>query len=79
MPPADIHDGWDRYLARFHGERPGITDAVLSCARGADGRDAYDWLVDALPARGVVIDAACGSGRPALLAGGSGSIAHRPR
>jgi SAM-dependent methyltransferase len=62
VPPADIDDGWDRYLARFHGERPGITDAVLSCARGADGRDAYDWLVDALPARGVVIDAACGSG-----------------
>lgn len=62
MARTEIDDGWDRYLATFHRERPGITDAVLGCARAADGRDPYDWLADSLPVRGVVVDVACGSG-----------------
>jgi hypothetical protein len=47
-------DGWGHYLATFHRERPGITEAVLTRARAHDGRDPYDWVAEALPGEGVV-------------------------
>lgn len=53
--------GWAAYLARFHAERAGITEAVLGRAR--DGStDPYTWVVNALQDGGVVLDVACGSG-----------------
>ncbi|MGH9110924.1 MAG: nitrate/nitrite transporter NrtS [Acidimicrobiales bacterium] len=55
-------DAWSDYLAIFHRERPGITEAILTRARAEDGRDPYDWVAEALPGDGLVVDAACGSG-----------------
>lgn len=55
------NDAWNGYLAAFHTERPGITDAVLAQAKGAGDRDPYDWLAEALPGDGLVVDVACGS------------------
>lgn len=55
--PAD----WAPYLAGFHAERPGITEAVLTRAT-ADGVDPYGWVAEALPDDGRVVDVACGSG-----------------
>lgn len=81
MTPRPDDDGWDGYLAAFHAERPGITEAVLGRARSDDGGDPYDWLTDALPDQGVVVDIACGSGPLAArvaAAAGSVSTAARP-
>lgn len=53
--------GWDGYVDRFHAERPGITERILSRCR-ADDLDPYTWLVEAVD--GVerpVVDVACGS------------------
>ncbi len=55
-------DAWSDYLAAFHRERPGITEAVLARARAEDGRDPYDWVAEALHGDGVIVDVACGSG-----------------
>ena len=52
--------GWPEYVAAFHAGRAGITEQVLRRAR-LDGRDAYDWLADAVPPAGLVLDVACGS------------------
>jgi SAM-dependent methyltransferase len=52
---------WEPYLTAFHASRPGVTEAVLSAARDADG-DPYDWVARALPAGAPVVDVACGSG-----------------
>jgi SAM-dependent methyltransferase len=49
---------WGPYLAGFHAERPGITEAVLGRATG----DPYGWVLEALPDEGRVVDVACGSG-----------------
>lgn len=54
--------GWNTYLAAYHTERPGITEAILDHAVSDDGNDPYDWLVQALPDDGVIVDVACGSG-----------------
>ncbi len=52
---------WDTYIRRFHQERPGITDAILS--RSRDGaKTPYEWLAEGLAASGVVLDVACGNG-----------------
>jgi SAM-dependent methyltransferase len=56
------HGGWDDYLAAFHTERRGITESVLGATSGDDGRDPYDWLAQALPADGVIVDVGCGNG-----------------
>jgi SAM-dependent methyltransferase len=53
---------WRTYLASFHDERAGITEAVLDHARDAAGRTPYDWAAEAVPAGAVVVDLACGSG-----------------
>lgn len=55
-----MRSGWPKYLAAFHAGRAGITEHVLRRAR-LDGRDAYDWLADAVPPAGLVLDVACGS------------------
>jgi hypothetical protein len=65
--PAAGDDGWDGYLAAFHGARPGVTEDVLARASAHDGRDPYDWLAQALPPGGVIVD----------VAGGSGPLDHR--
>jgi SAM-dependent methyltransferase len=48
------------YLRRFHQEHPGITEAVLARAFHG-GTTAYQWLAEPAPARGPVLDLACGS------------------
>lgn len=55
-------DEWNDYLAAFHTERPGITEAIFRHSRADDGKDPYGWLAEALPEHGTVIDLACGSG-----------------
>lgn len=60
---------WGDYLDAFHGERPGITEAILDATSAEDGADPYDWLADALPDHGTIIDVACGSGPLATRAG----------
>ncbi|NUR05351.1 MAG: class I SAM-dependent methyltransferase, partial [Streptomyces sp.] len=51
---------WPGYLAAFHQQRPGVTEAVLSHAHH-EGRTPYQWLLEAVPAHGSVLDLACGS------------------
>lgn len=54
---------WPGFLARFHGERAGITEDVLGRAVGEpDGRTPYGWLVEGLDPAGRVLDVGCGSG-----------------
>lgn len=49
---------WQRYLAAFHRDRPGVTERVLSRLPGSP----YLWLVEQLPeVAGWVVDLACGS------------------
>jgi SAM-dependent methyltransferase len=55
-----VSSPWPGYLADFHTRLPGITEAVLRHARAANG-DAYDWLADAVPTHGTVLDLACGN------------------
>lgn len=55
-------EGWDDYLGSFHRGRPGITETVLAHAKDDDGTNPYDWLAQALPGGGLVVDVACGSG-----------------
>jgi SAM-dependent methyltransferase len=60
---SPTHDGgWDDYLAAFHAERTGITEAVLGAASCDDGRDPYEWLAQAVPGDGVIVDVGCGNG-----------------
>jgi SAM-dependent methyltransferase len=51
---------WDGYREGFHSARPGITESVLRRARDT-GTDPYDWLAEAVPPRGRVLDLGCGS------------------
>jgi SAM-dependent methyltransferase len=54
-------EGWQRYLAGFHAQSPGITEQVLGRAR--DGAwDPYDWVASVAPSPARVVDLACGSG-----------------
>jgi SAM-dependent methyltransferase len=56
---------WDAYLAAFHTERAGITEAVLRRSQHAGPGgvlDPYRWLAGAIPAQGPVLDLGCGSG-----------------
>lgn len=69
MDGTDNVDGtaWRAYLAGFHAESPGITEAVL--ARSRHGRSTpYDWLAEEVPGDARVLDLACGNGalRPQL-------------
>ncbi|MEU9245384.1 class I SAM-dependent methyltransferase [Streptomyces sp. NPDC048385] len=58
-------DGWRRYLAAYHDERPGITERFLDRADASP----YAWLAEPLHGcDGLVLDLACGSAplRPLL-------------
>ena len=57
---AGMDTRWAGYLSTFHAERPGVTEAVLSRCTDA-GVNPYDWLMEAAPATGRVLDLACGS------------------
>ena len=53
---------WKQYLADFHRERPGVTEAVLSRSLSGD-HTPYRWLARAVsPDASVVLDVASGSG-----------------
>lgn len=52
--------GWDRYLARFHATRPGITEEILVEATSEAGNP-YQWLIETVPQEASVLDVACGS------------------
>ena len=55
-------DHWDSYLEQFHRERPGITQVVLGKSFGLEHHDdPYQWLLEALPDAGPVLDLACGN------------------
>ncbi|MFC1417715.1 class I SAM-dependent methyltransferase [Streptacidiphilus cavernicola] len=51
---------WDAYLDAFHRQHPGITEALLTRAHNA-GTNPYQWLADAAPAQGQVLDLGCGN------------------
>ncbi|MEO3784086.1 class I SAM-dependent methyltransferase [Actinocorallia sp. B10E7] len=55
-----VGPSWRRYLAGFHNEHAGITERVLRHSRSR-GIDPYDWLLEAVPPTGRVLDLACGS------------------
>jgi SAM-dependent methyltransferase len=61
-------DRWDDYLASFHRQRAGITEAILCRSSADDGSDPYGWLLGDLPADGVIVDVACGSAPLAVRA-----------
>lgn len=59
---SDEAVNWRSYLADFHRDRAGVTEAVLSRALSVD-HTPYRWLARAVSAKaGVVVDLACGSG-----------------
>lgn len=51
---------WSGYLSGFHDQRPGVTEALLSCAAD-DGATVYDWLAEPVPHGARVLDLACGT------------------
>ena len=59
---------WTRFLDTFHGQRPGITAQILEMSV-SDNTTPYDWLVEAIPGTGTVVDVACGNGPLAELIG----------
>lgn len=52
---------WTGYLSRFHDERAGITEAVLSRCVDQYGATPYDWLGELASGPAVILDLACGS------------------
>lgn len=59
---------WAAYLDRFHDERAGITEELLSRCVGPDGVNPYDWLAQGVRVDGPVVDVGCGSGPMAARA-----------
>jgi ubiquinone/menaquinone biosynthesis C-methylase UbiE len=61
---------WERYLAMFHAQRPGITAAVLTRCRYHD-KNPYEWLLDGMDPTNRILDLACGNAptRPRLAPG----------
>lgn len=58
----DDEVNWRQYLEKFHRERAGVTEAVLSRAFSVD-HTPYRWLARAVSAdAALVVDLACGSG-----------------
>lgn len=53
---------WSAYLDRFHDERAGITEDLLSRCVGPDGVNPYDWLARGVRVAGPAVDVGCGSG-----------------
>jgi len=59
---SDREVDWAAYLERFHRERAGVVEAVLSRALAGD-HSPYRWLARAVSATAsLVLDLACGSG-----------------
>jgi uncharacterized peroxidase-related enzyme len=59
---------WPGYLARYHADRPGITELLLAHAVDRHGEQPYRWLVEALRTTpGRILDLACGSAPTAAL------------
>lgn len=53
---------WPRYLARYHDDRPGITELLLGQATDRRHERPYSWLVEPLRGRPeMILDLACGS------------------
>ena len=50
---------WPGYLAAFHAQRPGITQAVLERSHN-NGRNPYQQLLEAIDHNGRILDLACG-------------------
>lgn len=59
-PPHRNGVDWPQYLATFHAQRPGITEAVLSRVK-CDGRTPYEWLVEGVSPESRILDLGCGS------------------
>ncbi len=55
-------EDWAGYLERFHQQRAGITETVLSRCVDRHGLDPYQWAVQPAGRAGPVLDLACGSG-----------------
>jgi SAM-dependent methyltransferase len=55
-------DDWPGYLDRFHRQRPGITETVLSRCADRHGLNPYQWAAAPAGQAGPVLDLACGSG-----------------
>lgn len=62
MGRRDPSGEWPGYLASFHADNAGITEAVLDRCLDDDGATPYDWLAAGLPTDGVVVAVGCGSG-----------------
>ena len=59
---SDDEVNWPEYLAKFHSERAGVAEAVLSRAMSSD-HTPYRWLARAVSADArTVVDLASGSG-----------------
>lgn len=58
---SDAAQEWQPFLAGFHRDRAGITERVLSDSVDRRGLTPYDWILQTLPASGLVVDLACGS------------------
>ncbi len=53
---------WNQYLRTYHGEHPGITEALLTRAADRQGHTAYQNLLRQVPdTASPVLDLACGS------------------
>lgn len=56
------HTDWPNYIADYHRDHPGITEAALGHARHPRLGTAHEWLASAVDApAGDVLDLACGS------------------
>ena len=62
---------WPDYLDRFHSDRPGITEDLLTACRDDTGRDPYEWLTAGTSSAAPILDVACGSGPVHALVGSS--------
>jgi SAM-dependent methyltransferase len=54
-------EDWPGYLHRFHQQRPGITETVLSHCADRHGLNPYQWAARPIGGTGPVLDLACGS------------------
>lgn len=53
---------WPRYLAEYHADHPGITEAAFDRCVDVDVGTPHDWLAAGLPGDvGAVLDLGCGS------------------
>lgn len=69
MTDRRVRPDWPGYLDRFHSERPGITEDLLTRCRDDTGQDPYQWLAEGIPTAGPTLDLACGSGPAHALVG----------